>query len=171
MYYAVTATSVLTPTEGVFTAAQGRDPGIGVRRFYRLPGGEEAVSEFEAGDLVEVVIILDIPEESWHAVLEDTLPAGFEALSEWQQAAGDVNIQPTESGSGEFATDYDRLDVGVDRVAFFIEHLEAGSRSFTYLVRATTGGRFTALPATVYSMYDAQAWSRSASLDCGIEAR
>ncbi|MGD2205208.1 MAG: hypothetical protein PVH17_00395, partial [Anaerolineae bacterium] len=58
---------------------------------------------------------------------------------------------------------YNRKDVRDDRVTFFVTRLEPGRRTFTYLMRATTVGSFTALPTQVYPMYEPEVWSRSES--------
>jgi uncharacterized protein YfaS (alpha-2-macroglobulin family) len=171
LYYAATATWQVAAMEGDLSEAEGQEPGIGVRREYRVHGGEEPATEFGAGSLVEVAITLDVPQDSWHIVIEDRLPAGFEALDEQsggRQSGAGESVEPTLSGA---TPGYDPWDVGADRVVFFFEQLGAGSHSFTYLVQAVTTGSFTALPALVYPMYDSEAWSRSASAHCQVRPR
>jgi uncharacterized protein YfaS (alpha-2-macroglobulin family) len=48
-------------------------------------------------------------------------------------------------------------------VVFFVTHLNKGSRTFTYLARATQAGAFNIMPAQVYLMYAPEQWGRSAS--------
>jgi uncharacterized protein YfaS (alpha-2-macroglobulin family) len=171
LYYTVTATSLVTPAEGVLVAAEGRAPAIGVRRAYRLPGSEEPATDFEPGDLVEVEISLDVPEESWYVVIEDPLPGGFEGVGEGRQAGSDVDGLPEEVALGEGTLVPDSMDVGAGRATFFFEQMPAGPQSFVYLARAATRGSFAALPVTVYPMYDPEAWSRSASARCSVRQR
>ncbi|MFN2242250.1 MAG: hypothetical protein ACK2U2_08180, partial [Anaerolineae bacterium] len=127
--------------------------------------------EFQQGDLIEVRLTLDVPEESWYVIIDDPLPAGFEALNErlgtTSYAAG-AGLGPVYYWE---AYGYNRKQVRDDRVSFFITHLEAGERTFSYLARAVSAGTFTALPAEVYPMYDAEAWSRSDAASCHIDAR
>ena len=49
-----------------------------------------------------------------------------------------------------------------DRVAVFAAYLPRGTYEYTYLMRATTSGRFQAEPAVAYEMYFPEVWGRSA---------
>ncbi len=49
-----------------------------------------------------------------------------------------------------------------------IEHLDAGTYTYTYLARVTHAGTFHALPAQVYLMYADDWWGRSASDEVGF---
>ena len=63
---------------------------------------------------------------------------------------------------------YNYKEVRGDRVVFFITSFERGARTFTYYARATTPGRFTALPVQAYAMYDFSLWGRSDSASVRI---
>jgi uncharacterized protein YfaS (alpha-2-macroglobulin family) len=54
-------------------------------------------------------------------------------------------------------------------VSFFITEMSAGKHEFTYFVRATQDGRFVAMPAEAYAMYDLATWGRSGSAEVVIE--
>jgi hypothetical protein len=58
---------------------------------------------------------------------------------------------------------YNRKEIYDDHVAFFTTHLWPGQHRFTYLMRATTPGEYSVLPAQVYPMYAEEMWGRSAS--------
>ncbi len=171
LYYGVTVTSKRAPLEGAIAAVEAGEQSIGVQREYRLYGSQELTSEFQPGDMVEVLLTLDVPEESWYVVIEDPLPAGLMAISERLGTA-------THSAEGDeepiFYWDrygYNRKIIREDRVSIFVRHLEAGSHSFTYLVQALAPGSYTALPVQVYPMYEPAKWSRASSTGCQVEAQ
>jgi uncharacterized protein YfaS (alpha-2-macroglobulin family) len=144
---------------------------IPVQREYRLKGSQEPTSEFQQGDLVEVRLTLDVPEESWYVVIDDPLPAGFEALNERLGTESHIAAAdfPPEFHWEEYG--YNRKEVRDERVTLFITHLEPGQTTFTYLARVISAGSFTALPAEVYPMYEAEAWSRSDGARCRVNPR
>jgi uncharacterized protein YfaS (alpha-2-macroglobulin family) len=171
LYYSGAAYVDRAPGEEGIQALSPRERSIAVRREYRLEGSDEPAYEFQQGDLVEVRLVLDVPEESWYVVVDDPLPAGLEALNERlgtaSYAAG-AGLGPVYYWE---AYGYNRKEVRDDRVSLFITRLEPGEITFSYLARATSSGSFAALPAEVYPMYDAEAWSRSDAVYLHIEAR
>jgi uncharacterized protein YfaS (alpha-2-macroglobulin family) len=163
IYYTARLTAQRAPREGSVRALQAHERSIGVRREYRLQGNDEPAQQFERGDLVEVRLTLDVPEESWYVVMDDPLPAGFEALNERLGTTSHVASLYGEPAYHWERFGYNRKDVRDEAVTFFVTHLEAGEQTFTYLMRAITEGSFTALPTQVYPMYEHEVWSRSDS--------
>lgn len=144
-----------------FEPVSSVDRGFSLHREYRLAEPSSAGDDgYRVGDLVEVVLTLDADGEAWYIILEDPLPAGFEALNERMNPVsyGDFLVPHLWREWG-----YNRKDIYDDQVAFFITHLWPGEHTFTYLMRATTSGEFSALPAQAYPMYAAGMWGRSAS--------
>ncbi len=173
LYYAVTLSAQRSPSDGEIAALQSHERSIGVQREYRLYGKREPSSGtgFQRGDLVEVRLTLDVPEESWYVVVDDPLPAGFEALNQRLGTTSHVGAAYEEPVYYWELNGYNRKDVRDDRVTFFVTFLAEGERSFTYLMRATASGTFTALPTQVYPMYEPEVWSRSDSAQCQVEMR
>jgi uncharacterized protein YfaS (alpha-2-macroglobulin family) len=171
LYYAATLIANRIPREGVIPALETHERSIAVRREYRLFGSKEPATHFQRGDLVEVQLTLDAPEESWYVVIDDPLPAGFEALNERLGTTSHVAALYEEPAYTWERYGYNRKDVRDERVAFFVTYLEPGQRTFTYLARATAGGSFSALPVQVYPMYEPEVWSRSESIRCRVAAR
>ncbi len=163
LYYAATLSVQRSPQGGDIPALQSHGRSIGVEREYRLYDGGQPGSSFHFGDLVEVRLTLDVPEESWYVVVDDPLPAGFEALNERLGTTSHVAAAYEEPVYYWQELGYNRKDVRDDGVAFFVTHLQPGRHTYTYLARATTAGTFTALPTQVYPMYEPEVWSRSAS--------
>jgi uncharacterized protein YfaS (alpha-2-macroglobulin family) len=171
LYYAATLIANRVPGEGVIPSLETHPRSIGVEREYRLLDGGEPTTLFQRGDLVEVQLTLDIPEESWYVVIDDPLPAGFEALNERLGTTSHVAALYEEPLFTWEQYGYNRKDVRDERVTFFVTHLEPGRRTLTYLMRATSSGTFRALPVQVYPMYEPEVWSRSQGTLCQVAAR
>jgi uncharacterized protein YfaS (alpha-2-macroglobulin family) len=139
---------------------QARPGAISLRREVRKPGGEETAAELKVGDLVEVVLTLDVPEESWYVVVEDPLPAGLEALNDLPGVLEQSVVSPASAA-------YERKEVHDERVVFFFTSLPPGEHVVSYRARATAAGNFAALPVQAHLMYQPEVWSRSAmTADC-----
>jgi uncharacterized protein YfaS (alpha-2-macroglobulin family) len=171
LYYAATLIANRAPREGIIPALETHERSIGVQREYRLFGNREPTTQFQHGDLVEVQLSLDVPEESWYVVIDDPLPAGFEALNERLGTTSHVAALYEEPVYTWERYGYNRKDVRDERVTFFVTHLEPGQRTLTYLMRATSSGSFSALPVQVYPMYEPEVWSHSESTRCQVAAR
>jgi len=171
LYYALKLHLNRAQTQDPIPALQPHEASIAVKREYRLQGSEEAATQFRQGDVVEVALTLDVPEESWYVVINDPLPAGFEALNERLGTTSHVATAHEESVQDWTQYGYNRKDVHDEHVTFFIARLEPGRRTVTYLTRAIAAGSFTALPTEVYPMYEPEVWGRSGSVRCQIEMR
>ncbi|MGC9333582.1 MAG: alpha-2-macroglobulin family protein, partial [Anaerolineae bacterium] len=169
LYYCLVLDALEPAGEGI-PARESHERSIVVERTYRLWGTHEPMTEYRQGDLVEVQLTLDMPEESWHVLLNDPLPAGLGALSE---SLGITSRAVSDDEDPAFywqENGYNRKEVHDRGVTFFFRHLEAGRHSFTYLARAAVPGVFSALPAEAYPMYEPAVWSRSSSAHLRIMA-
>jgi uncharacterized protein YfaS (alpha-2-macroglobulin family) len=171
LYYAVTMSTYRTPGQGTVPALRAQERSIGVEREYRLHDGQAPATSFQPGDLVEVRLTLDVPEETWYVVVDDPLPAGFEALNERLGTTSHLATVYEEPVYYWQEYGYNRKEVRDERVTFFVNQLMPGLHTYTYLMRATTTGSFTALPTQVYPMYEPEVWSRSESIYVRIEPR
>ncbi len=107
------------------------------------------------GQVVQVRLLIDMPDAGEDIVLEDRLPAGLEAL------------RPQAADVGRRAYAY---EVQEDGVRFAIPELDAGRHALTYLALATYGGEYGVPPAEVYAPGDAGLWGRSASGRLAVDA-
>jgi uncharacterized protein YfaS (alpha-2-macroglobulin family) len=171
IYYSAISDVQRKPGDGNIPALESHARSIGIEREYRLRGSKEPLSEFQPGDLVEVQLTLDAPEESWYVVVDDPLPAGFEALNERLGTTSHVASLYEEPVYYWQTYGYNRKEVRDERVTFFITQVAPGKRTLTYLIRATTSGDFVALPAEAYPMYEPEVWSRSESGRCQVGDR
>jgi hypothetical protein len=169
LYYRVTQRAYLGVAE---VPAAGM---IGLTRRYVDPKTGATLTSVQVGQLVKVVLAIDIPQEGNFMILEDRLPGGLEALNE------SLNNTSHEAGVSEWYGDeyfyrwsslgYNNKEIHADRVSFFITNLLKGSHTYSYLARATQAGTFTALPAEAYAMYDASLWGRSASAQMTVNGK
>jgi uncharacterized protein YfaS (alpha-2-macroglobulin family) len=111
--------------------------------------------------MVRVRLELATGQERSRVALSDYLPAGLEP----------INTRFTTAPSYATENDgdwYKRLwvthrELGEERVDAFMDWVTSGSRSFEYLARATTVGKFVVPAATAAQMYDPDVQARTAS--------
>jgi hypothetical protein len=143
-----------------FTPVTSSDAGLSIARSYKLAEGTaRADGAYNVGDLVEVTLQVNNPQDLWYVLIQDPIPAGFEGVAERMNPVIYYGYTPffwQEWG-------YNRKELRDDRVELYLTQLYKGSHRFTYLMRATTPGEFSVLPATVFPMYNEAVWGRSAS--------
>jgi hypothetical protein len=150
--------------------------GIRLERVYLDPRSQrEITGAVAAGQLVKVVLRVEMPRLGAYMIVEDRLPGGLEALNEGLNTTGhDAQAEAScfdYNGCQVFnwqSYGYNNKEVRGDRVSFFITGLSAGRATFAYLARATRAGEFVALPAEAHAMYDLTLWGRSASDEVAI---
>jgi alpha-2-macroglobulin len=95
------------------------------------------------GDLILVRLVVAGSNDWRYLMIEDPIPAGTEAVSNPR------TLELARPPSWTFGSHREYRD---DRVALFLQQLN-GRAEFAYLLRATTPGRFRAMPAQVSPMY------------------
>jgi uncharacterized protein YfaS (alpha-2-macroglobulin family) len=122
-------------------------------------------ASFAGGDLVLVDVVVGAPAQRHFVVVEDPLPAGFEAVdaslaTTW--SALDVN-HPGGAGQGAsgFQESWFRRELRDDRVLFFVDSMPAGLYRYRYLARATALGRFVVPPTRAEEMYQPEVFGRT----------
>jgi uncharacterized protein YfaS (alpha-2-macroglobulin family) len=165
MYYQVSL-RYYVPGEGI----KSKSEGLAITRsYYKVTNGAESagpVKEVNAGDLVKVRLTIVAPETSYYVLVTDPLPAGLEGVN------GSLNttsfterppspfgsIQPVEGGK-DFAPwiyrwgPFDNVEMRDDRTVLFATYMSPGTYVYEYYARATTPGRYMALPANAELMY------------------
>jgi uncharacterized protein YfaS (alpha-2-macroglobulin family) len=147
------------------------DRGFRVDRRYEryVPDGTgPPATSFAAGDLIRVTVTLTLRGEGRYLALTDPLPAAFEPLEGWfQTTASDLGRQATRVNQGNDWLSmwrrgtFDHVEKHDDRVVGVATRLGSGRHEFSYLVRATTAGTFTAAGARVEAMYAPELSGRS----------
>jgi uncharacterized protein YfaS (alpha-2-macroglobulin family) len=138
-------------------------------------------ARFKAGDLVLADLVVVTPSPRSYVVLEDPLPAGFEAVdtglattASWLDVPGTTVTQTEDCDDCESERDarahgralnasWYRREVRDNRVLFFVDHMPAGMYHYRYLARATTFGTFVVPPTQVEEMYTPETFGRTAA--------
>jgi uncharacterized protein YfaS (alpha-2-macroglobulin family) len=125
---------------------------------------------FAAGDLVRVTLTITLPQERRFVAVTDPLPAGFEAVDGFfRTTAADIAAE-AEGGARDETSwmdwwrrgGFDRTEKFDDRIQVFATRLGDGKHEFSYLVRATTSGTFTAAGTWAEEMYAPEVTGRAA---------
>jgi hypothetical protein len=134
---------------------------------------DRGTSSFTGADLVLAELVVVTPSPRDYVVVDDPLPAGFEAV--------DARLATTARPAGELDEDEDEREIDEDeiatgraflpssfireirddRVVFFVDHMAAGMYRYRYLARATTMGTFVLPPARAEEMYAPEVFGRT----------
>jgi uncharacterized protein YfaS (alpha-2-macroglobulin family) len=141
--------------------------------------GDTVSSRFRAGDLVIADLVIVTPSPRDFVVVEDPLPAGFEAVdSHLSTTSGALDVGESNGGGScsdcnyeearddlaagrTFFEDYSQRELRDDRVLFFVDHMPPGIYHYRYLARATTLGSFVLPPTRVEEMYQPELFGRT----------
>ncbi|MGH7162593.1 MAG: hypothetical protein ACREID_03840, partial [Planctomycetota bacterium] len=136
------------PSEGPIRVARAYSRVLhagGERKVEPLPDGAAVAS----GDEVEVTLRVRADRAHEYLMIEDPLPAGFEAVRE----------ERVPYGRWEWW--YSRKEFRDDKVALAVTRLGEGEWTASYTMRAETPGEYRALPAVVWNMYRPQEGANS----------
>lgn len=119
-----------------------------------VPG--QAVTQFNAGDIVRCVVKITSDRELRYLMIEDPVPSNCRVLEREDFDYG-----------GEWNFWWISLIIRDDRVAYFARNLGKGTFELEYNMRAEQTGTSTALPSSICEMYDPskRAWSGLGSLE------
>ena len=141
-----------------------RDEGFAVYKTITAPDGKP-VEEIKAGSLVLVTLQVVVPKESLFVVVDDPLPAGFEAvngtfLTESDEAQRGLDALARKDDE-PWWQGFDHTEIRDNKVLLFADSLLPGIHTHRYLARALTFGRFV-LPGTkAEGMYEPEVFGRS----------
>jgi uncharacterized protein YfaS (alpha-2-macroglobulin family) len=152
------------PAEDVAGAAFQTARGPAVYRVYTdAKGGPVDLSKVRAGDVLRVALVVRRPASVeaaryGYVAITDRLPAGFEPV---QQGLATVAAQPDLDDGHPLAAWFRHSDERAsfveqhdDRVNVYFDTTRGDDLVASYLVRATTPGRFAIAPATAELMYE-----------------
>ncbi|HTV20235.1 MAG TPA: hypothetical protein VMG12_16235, partial [Polyangiaceae bacterium] len=124
-------------------------------------------ASFQGGDLVLVDVVVGAPTLRHFVVVEDPLPAGFEAVDTslaTTSSALDVSSVGSDADTASgFQTSWFRQELRDDRVLFFVDSMPPGLYRYRYLARATALGRFVVPPTRAEEMYQPEVFGRTAA--------
>ncbi len=158
-----------------------RNQGIQVERHYEavdpatLASTGAHVEQAQVGDLVQVRLTVEAPNDLYYFTLEDPIPAGFEVvdptLATATEGAEGPAHQPVgaEGRSPFWYGDWSQSIIRDEKVALFSDRLPRGAYEYTYLLRATAPGNFNVLPAVAYEQYHPEVFGRTAGSVFAVE--
>jgi uncharacterized protein YfaS (alpha-2-macroglobulin family) len=132
--------------------------------------------------IADLVIVTPSPRD--FVVVDDPLPAGFEAVdshlattssalgagqSEWCSDCSGEDGRDEVAAGRTFFEHYDQRELRDDRVLFFVDHMEAGMFHYRYLARATTIGKFVVPSTRVEEMYTPETFGRNGASLVSVE--
>ncbi|MBI4787191.1 MAG: alpha-2-macroglobulin, partial [Chloroflexi bacterium] len=131
----------------------------------------KVIQSAKVGDYVQVTLTIIAPNDLHYLVLEDMLPAGFEAvdttLKTSSVAAQSPQLQKQETKQVDWWLRpywyyWAHSEIRDDRVAAFATYLGRGTYEYSYMLRASVTGEFRTLPARAWEMYFPEVFGRSA---------
>ena len=141
---------------------------------------------FRGGDLVLGDVVVVTPSPRAFVVIDEPLPAGFEAVDARLATTGaSVNVDRAAAHSGA-DDDGDEDDIAAggayrpshfvreirdDRVLFFVDHMGAGMFHYRYLARVTSLGTFVLPPTKVEEMYTPEVFGRTGADSIRVVAK
>ncbi|HUF48124.1 MAG TPA: MG2 domain-containing protein [Vicinamibacterales bacterium] len=148
------------------------DQGLRVERRYErfVEGGTgPEATAFDAGDLIRVTLTVSLPVERRYLAVTDTLPGGVEAVDGWfRTTAADLAREASVQSADESwearwrGGGFDHVEKYDDRIVLFATRLSQGRHEFSYVVRATTSGTFSAAGVRAAQLYAPEVNGRSA---------
>ncbi len=168
------------------TTLGARNEGISVTRRYEavdpdtLESTGSPISSAAVGEIVQVRLTVQAPNDLFFLTLEDPIPAGFEVLD----PALLTTLLGVEGPGGERVDEAPRGNswlhrwlfeawsqqiIRDEKVVLFADRLARGTYEYTYFLRATVPGEFNVLPAVAYEQYQPEVFGRSEGSQFQIE--
>ena len=136
---------------------------------------DRLIESAAVGDYVQVKLTLVAPADLHYLILEDALPAGFEAvdttLKTSSAAATSPKMlkEPSQKSQSVVARGWfspywqywTHSEIRDDRVVLFATSLGRGVYEYTYIMRAGLAGQFRTLPAQAWETYFPEVFGRS----------
>ncbi len=188
LYYDMTLKYYLPPDQ-----TPTREEGLIVsREYYAIDDAEEKepLTEFKVGENYRGHLTLVLPQEMNHVLIQDLLPAGFEAvdmtLATSSRAAAlqataaevpernydlDTYLYDDVVTQEEFYADYafEHREIRDDSLVWSDTYMPAGVYHLRYPVRATTAGEYLQPGATAFAFYEPEIFGRSRTRRIEIE--
>jgi hypothetical protein len=171
LYYTAALRAYL-PVEAVSAV----DRGLTISRRYAPSGAEctqvecAGVDSAQAGEQISVRLTLALPNDAYHLVVEDYIPAGSEILdtslktSQQGKAEEMAPLYETEHpfGSGWGWWLFNAAQIYDDHIAWTAEYLPAGTYELTYTLSILQLGEYHVLPARAWQFYFPEVQGNSA---------
>ena len=134
---------------------------------------ERGVWHVKAGARVRVKLRMVAPTMRYHVALVDPMPAGFEALNPALAVTGSLPTDPEDKSSRYWWwhwTWYEHQNLRDERAEAFASLVWDGIHTYSYVVRATTPGKFVVPPPKAEEMYSPEVFGRGGTDRVIVEA-
>lgn len=125
----------------------------------------------KAGARAVVTLKVRTKQDRPFVALDDPLPGGFEIVDTTFATESQEDATATRSSGpyGPYWGTFQRSEKYDDRMLIFADYLESGEHTYSYLIQATTPGRFHAPAAGIEQMYEPSVFGRTASTEVEIK--
>jgi hypothetical protein len=133
-------------------------------------GSKIPVTTFKSSQVYRGELQLIVPEDMHYAVVEERLPAGFEAIN-FNLDTSDASLQAKLDEANQPEGDdywwdnplwhFNHIETRDDRILLFADDLPKGVYTYSFLVRAGQPGRYHHLPASATQMYFPEVFGRT----------
>jgi len=123
-----------------------------------------------AGKRAVVTLTVRTKQDRAFVALEDALPAGWEIVDPTFAVEGEEDARSLEEqgGRGQYWGTFSRSERYDDRIQVFADLMTAGEHRWSYLIQATTPGRYHVPAAYVEQMYEPEVFGRTASTEVEV---
>jgi len=134
-----------------------------------VEGPMAADGSFIAGSVARVKLTISTNQERNFVVVDDPVPAGFEIINTSFQTSGtDLRREERAEGGWWWSNPFRHRELYDDRALFFADYLPANVHTLTYLVRATSYGRFSMPSTRIEGMYEPEVFGQTGSAEVKI---
>jgi uncharacterized protein YfaS (alpha-2-macroglobulin family) len=143
-----------------------RDEGLAVYKTIQTLGGQP-LDSVKAGTVVAVSLEVVVTQESPFVVVEDPLPAGFEAVNVSLQTESEEQqrlmreLQTAAQKRPWWLEEFNHVEMHDDRVLVFADSLAPGIHTFRYMARALNFGEYVCPGTKAEQMYAPEIYGRS----------
>lgn len=137
------------------------------RTYFDFNSNKEVVNKsFKKSNIYRVDLDLIIPSDMYNVVVEENLPAGFEAINFNLDTSNKVLEMKLENGSNNPYYNnpiwrFNHIEMRNDKVLLFSNYLPKGVYKYSFLTRANIAGTYNHLPAISYQMYHPEVFGRT----------
>jgi uncharacterized protein YfaS (alpha-2-macroglobulin family) len=117
------------------------------------------INEARLGDLIEVELTIEAPNDLHYLLVEDPLPAGAEAINT-SLAITSLADQAEAAEPDDDRYFFTHTELRDEKAVLFATHLPRGTYHYTYLIRASLPGQYHVLPVRAEEMYFPEVFGR-----------
>ncbi len=161
LYYTANL-NVYLPVKDVLALNQGV---IISRTYTRADAPDTPINSAEQGELLRVRLTITSPAGLHYLLVNDPLPAGFEAV-DTSLLTSPQGEEPQQYSWSDWESEgwgwwyFNHAEFRDEAVVLSSDYLPAGTYVYTYLVRASTKGTFNVIPPTAQEFYFPEVYGR-----------